>query len=120
MTRHVGQKLVWYVGYGSNTDRTRFLRYFADAVSTDTGSVGERVIAERWVWVDHDLYFAGQSKTWNGPPAFVELTRSSSERATVGHAYLITIEDAESVIAQENGVRTLGWKLPVDEIPVGG
>jgi hypothetical protein len=58
----------------------------------------------------YPLYFAGVSTQWGGSPAFVDATAPSG--STLGRGYLITWEQFEDVVAQENG-------RPTEPIAVG-
>jgi len=101
-------ELVWYVGYGSNLSRARFMAYLEggsvagnDVVyegCTDTAPPVDDVALE----VPHSLYFAGWSpRVWGGTAAaFITLeTRAPSALA---RAYLITRDQFVEVVRQEN------------------
>jgi hypothetical protein len=115
----------WYVSYGSNVDRDRFLAYFDDqpSLAESADAIGETQLpiqAERWVWLDYLLYFAGHSQTWNGPPAFVTLVpRRDAASKTLGRGYLLSTEHLAFILAKENGRRTLDWALSPSALDVG-
>ena len=100
--------LVWYVGYGSNLNRARFLAYLQGgrvpgndvdhAGCTDPAPPRNDVPME----LDHALYFAGRSKRWGGTSAaFVSLP--VQDPPSLARAYLITQGQFVDVVRQENG-----------------
>lgn len=106
-----GPVLVWYAGYGSNLWAERFRCYLEGG--TAAGATGPCRGArdqtpprrDRAIDIPYRLYFAGHSRTWDGAPAFVD-TVPSATAATHARAYLITWEQFEDVVAQENGRST--------------
>jgi hypothetical protein len=101
--------LVWYVSYGSNLNRSRFLAYLQGgrvagndvdhAGSTDPAPPRHDVAVE----LEHSLYFAGRSKRWGGTSAaFVSL--SVQDPPCFARAYLITEGQFLDVVRQENGL----------------
>ncbi len=55
--------------------------------------------------VPYRLYFTGTSTVWGGSPAFIDTQRSEAHRSLV-RAYLISWEQFEDVVAQENARET--------------
>jgi hypothetical protein len=51
--------------------------------------------------VPYRLYFTGASRVWGGSPAFIDIERSEVHRTLV-QAYLISWNQFEDVLAQEN------------------
>lgn len=100
---------VWYVAYGSNIDEERFAQYLA--TTAQDPRVSHR--RARWVTIDHALYFAGTSKTWGGPVAFVSVLRDQSVR-TRGLARLLEWKDVETIARKENGAEEDETVLPTD------
>lgn len=100
--------MVWYVSYGSNLCAERFLCYLrggrpAGATRTYAGARDKTPAREdRPLEIPYPLYFAGVSKVWGGSPCFVDIAKSVEAR-TRARAYLITWEQFEDVVAQENG-----------------
>ncbi len=102
---------VWYVSYGSNLNRARFLAYLQggrvagnDVVyrgCADTSPPVDDVALE----VPHALYFAGWSaRVWGGTSAaFTTLAARSA--STLARAYLITQQQFVEVVRQENANR---------------
>ena len=113
------QQYVWYVSYGSNLLRERFDCYIKGG--TPPGSTqeergcreGHRTPPrdDREVSIPYQLYFAKEQSKWGkGGVAFIghtEMTHSP----TIGRMYLITKEQFEDVVAQENGVANLSIDL---------
>jgi hypothetical protein len=100
--------MVWYVSYGSNLDPDRLGTYLGGG-TPDGGHFTYRGArdaspprARRPCRVPHDLYFAGESRTWGGGIAFLD-HEHVSPAPTLGHAYLVTAEQFEDVAAQETG-----------------
>lgn len=101
--------MVWYAAYGSNLSRTRFDVYLKGgrpegATHTypgcrDTSPPWDDVATE----VDGRLAFGGWSQTWGGG---VALLRDAPGTMAKARLYLVTIEQFEDVVAQEN------WLLP--------
>ena len=102
---------VWYVSYGSNLDRNRFLAYLQggrvagnDVVyrgCADTSPPVDDVPLE----LPHSLYFAGWSqRVWGGTSAAF-ITFDARDSSTLARAYLITQQQFVEVVRQENGNR---------------
>ena len=102
--------MVWYAGYGSNLSAERFLCYIAGG--TPRGAArpcrGARDTTpprgDRPLEVPYRLYFSGHSTMWDGAPAFIDTVERTDPPARArARAYLITWEQFEDVVAQENG-----------------
>lgn len=93
-----GGDSVWYVAYGSNIAGERFAQY----LSTEPDDPRVSGANNRWITIDHLLYFAGESKTWGGSVAFLSL-RPAVGASTPGYARLIEEEDLELIARRENG-----------------
>jgi hypothetical protein len=107
---------VWYASYGSNLSyRNRFLCYIVG---------GRPAGAKRWnpgcrdktppsdiqpIPLNCELYFASYSDSWGGSPAFIR--RGSRRSLTHGRAYLITDEQFNDVVMQENGGEPDGTRI---------
>jgi hypothetical protein len=123
---------VWYAAYGSNLSAERFACYVSGGVAP--GSTGRNPGCrdttpprdDRPVELPYRLYFAGDSRTWGGGVAFVD---GNVPDRTLGRAWLLSEEQFDDVVAQENGLRpgsgiTSGWYrsvLPcgtIDGLPV--
>ena len=102
---------VWYVSYGSNLNRARFLAYLQggrvagnDVVyrgCADTTPPLDDVALE----LPHALYFAGWSaRVWGGTSAaFTTIAPQSA--STLARAYLVSQQQFVEVVQQENGNR---------------
>lgn len=90
---------VWYVAYGSNVNKTRFLRY----LEGDEGHPGARDATHpaegRFTTAPMHLRFAGESQRWGGGVCFVDPDPAASAYV---RAWDITAEQFEDVCAQEN------------------
>jgi hypothetical protein len=108
--------MVWYASYGSNLSAERFGCYIVGGTprratrpcrgARDTTPPRQ----DRPLTVPYRLYFAGTSKTWGGAPSFIDIVESPATQARV-RAYLITWDQFEDVVAQENG---RGVTSPID------
>jgi hypothetical protein len=104
-----GVQYVWYVSYGSNLHRARFLAYLqggrvaGNAVvyegCRDTSPPADDIP----LTIAHSLYFAGWShRVWGGTSAaFVSLAAAETS-PVLARAYLITEEQFLDVVRQEN------------------
>ncbi|MFI8567661.1 hypothetical protein ACIGGF_14000 [Rhodococcus sp. NPDC078407] len=114
---------LWYVSYGSNLLRERFFNYLTG--SDDSSEFGAHPAppstalpaAEKWLWIDHALYFAGISKRWTGSSAFVS-TAVNSTSSSVAHGYLIDRDQFSHLAAVENVVASVDIEA-VDTLAVG-
>lgn len=103
---------LWYVSYGSNLLRERFFTYLTG--SDDSSEFGAHPTApstalpaeEKWLWIDHALYFAGVSKRWTGSSAFVATTVDATNRS-VAHGYLVDRRQFAHLAAVENVVESV-------------
>jgi len=116
------QDLVWYAGYGSNLSRGRFMNYLdggkpMGATTPNPGSRnGSKPLADKpFVIKQFALYFADEKRSvekWGGAAAFIQ---PAADSKVLGRMYLITYEQFNDVVLQENGVRLreqLENKLP--------
>jgi len=105
-----GKKYVWYASYGSNMYLQRFLAYIKGSrvPGLEFEEEGCRdpsdPIDEKVMILGHKTYFARKSLRWNGSPIFLE-KQSTCEivsKPTYARMYLITEEQFDDVVAQEN------------------
>ncbi|KGX84127.1 hypothetical protein [Pontibacillus marinus] len=103
---------VWYASFGSNLFRERFLCYIegGQPEGSNRREVGSRdatlPVKDAPVSLPFSLYFAGYSDRWDGGAAFID-THYNENADTWGRMYLITEEQFEDVIRQENGISDL-------------
>lgn len=122
--------LVWYVAYGSNLLRERFLAYLGGGSGPGgSGShVGARDAtpprADRTFALDRQLVFTGRSQRWDGggvcavvpaPPA----GGFGDAGSCLGRGWLITVGQLFDVWRQENGGRDPG-PVPWSTFPATG
>lgn len=109
---------VWYVSYGSNMLKKRFL-YYIEGGSFEGSRYRQPCrdttppLAIRTLEIPFDMYFGNYSGSWNeGGVSFLD---TSKKGYALGVAYLITKEQFEHVAAQENigrfpnGDENYGW-----------
>ena len=113
---------VWYAAYGSNLSRARFDVYLngghPDGAThiypgcRDTSAPIDDVVKDMQL----ELVFGGASRTWGGGVAFVE--PGGGATPTKMRYYLITLQQFEDVVAQENWLEP--GSVDLDEIPFTG
>ena len=105
------KEYVWYACYGSNINRTRFLRYIDMC-----GDKSEPLEARRFIF-PYDMYFAAESVIWDGKGVcFVDDTKSGM---AYGKIYKITREQFDTVKTAEGSKYTKLLELgEVDGLPV--
>ncbi len=101
-------KKIWYASYGSNLCyEGRFMCYISGGtpVGSERANPGSRdkrhPIDIKPISLDFELYFAGYSKAWRGAPAFIRKGKPGS--ITYGRMYLISDDQFNDVVLQENG-----------------
>lgn len=98
--------MIWYAAYGSNLSRERFGVYLdggipAGAAHSYPGCRDSSPPAEDRPWeCSCELRFGGRSRTWGGGVALV--VPGPSEVYAKLRLYLVTLEQFEDVVAQEN------------------
>jgi len=104
---------VWYVSYGSNLYRNRFMCYIQGGQPEGSEKVEKGCRdqtppkADEKIELRFPLYFAKKRSKWGeGGVAFIDHEVHSDEK-TIGRMYLITKEQFEDVVAQENNEDTL-------------
>ena len=115
--------LVWYVAYGSNLDCNRFMCYIRGG--TPKGSSKREIgcrdkgdpLDSQPYQIPYKLYFAKSSLRWNGGIAFIGLSRDEDDY-TLGRAYLISDQQFNDVVAQENGLATI--TIDYDDVVLKG
>ncbi len=103
--------LVWYASYGSNLNRERFMCYLKGctppgATSPNPGcrDSSDPLADKPHVLQQYELYFADEERSiakWGGASAFI---RHAANSKVFGRMYLITYEQFNDVVLQENGV----------------
>lgn len=97
------QTFVWYACYGSNLCKERFLWYIQGGGPKNNYGCQDKTlpVVDRPYIINHELYFANQSRTWsNGGVAFLK-TERNEKAYTLGRAYLITAAQFEDIKKQE-------------------
>jgi hypothetical protein len=109
-------KMVWYASYGSNVAyEKRFLCYIKGG--TPLGSKAKNSgcrdttapLHIRPITLDFELFFAGYFKRWGGAAAFIRHGEINAK--VLGRMYLITDEQFNDVVLQENGREVDGARL---------
>jgi hypothetical protein len=111
----IAVKLVWYASYGSNLKLERFICYIKGgrprgSAKLYLGCRDKRdPIESRPIPLNFELYFAGRSNAWprrekdGDVPGGIAFIRQNPERGpTLGRVYLITDEQFNDVVLQEN------------------
>ena len=110
------REYVWYVSYGSNMLRERFMCYLKGGSfekSRPHPPCGDMTppVAVRSIELPYSMYFANTSASWqNGGVSFLDVSKRGKSLAV---AYLITKEQFEHVVLCENAGRAqnrdCGW-----------
>ena len=99
---------VWYASYGSNLFEDRFHCYISGGMPegstfTEKGCTNPALpLKSETITIPYELYFSKCSKRWKGGVAFIDTVRNPSAR-TYGKMYLITSEQFQEIVQQENG-----------------
>ena len=108
--------LVWYASYGSNLCyERRFMCYLRGG--TPAGSRERNPGCRdptpprdmKPVLLPFELYFASYAKSWDGAPAFIR--PGNDKHRAYGRMYLITDEQFNDVVLQENGRKPNGKRF---------
>ena len=100
--------LVWYVSYGSNLHRARFLSYLEGGrmpggLRDDRGCRDPSPPHDdAALHLDLPLYFSGESRVWGGGVAFLDHEPDTGGARTYARGYVITGEQFEDLVAQES------------------
>ncbi len=118
--------LVWYVAYGSNLLRARFLAYLEGSGDDQPWGAhrGARDTTpprdDRRVGVPHPVRFGGHSQRWGGGCCFCLPEPLPDDRLTpVGRAWLVGRIQLADIVAQENRLPTAATAMP-DLLPGSG
>lgn len=118
-----GRPLVWYAGYGSNMAAERFDCYLRGGIPSGgrwryPGCRDRRPAhADRAVFLDGAIYFAGRSPTWGGGMAFLD---TDAPGRTPARAWQITLEQFADVCAQEMRREPGSVEVPLDQLIATG
>jgi hypothetical protein len=118
-------KRVWYACYGSNLQRERLMCYIEGGTPEGSAKRNEgcrdksEPTESRPTSLNFELYFAGRFRRWgNGGLAFIR--ENPKGRPTLGRMYLITDEQFNDVVMQENESPVSGWRrIPAFDQLVG-
>lgn len=109
--------LVWYASYGSNLNyRDRFMCYISGgkppgSSTTNPGCRDKKPpLDSRPIELNFELYFAHYFKGWRGAAAFIR-GPGNAQDVTLGRMYLITDDQFNDVVLQENGKQVDGTRF---------
>jgi hypothetical protein len=114
---------IWYASYGSNLSyQNRFMCYIAGGKPAGSSKTNAGCrdttppLDNKPISLDFELYFAGYAESWRGAPAFIR--RGSKTAITYGRMYLITDEQFNDVVLQENDREVDGVRFvpPFEEL----
>ena len=111
---------VWYVAYGSNLLRERFLHYLSGGRFRAQGQShrGARDTtlpkADRCRIVDHQLRFGRQSQRWGGGVCFLDPEPGSGQAHV--RCWSLTTEQFIDVAVQENGGASDDFTMDLDHL----
>lgn len=102
------RELVWYASYGSNLLRDRFMKYINGGVvpGATFSQIGcedkSPPINDSQIIIPNQVYFSQKMSGWeNQGIAFIEQQKSKNV-SSLGRMYLITQEQFEQIVWQEN------------------
>ncbi|WP_339213608.1 hypothetical protein [Ornithinibacillus sp. FSL M8-0202] len=111
---------IWYASYGSNLMKERFLAYIyggkpPGSNQSEHGCRDKTAPKEsERIDIPFPLYFSKERSKWGeGGVAFIG-TAASNEEKTIGRMYLITEEQFQDVVSQENN----GLQVKLDLIEI--
>jgi hypothetical protein len=120
MANRTDTNRVWYVSYGSNLLKERFLCYITGgtpegATRYNIGCTDKSMpLKDQSVSIPYPLYFAETSESWQcAGVAFISATKDA-KRPTWGRMYLITGKQFIQVVRQENGLHPEDDSLDLD------
>jgi hypothetical protein len=115
---------VWYASYGSNLSSKRFQAYIKggkpEGSSTTQEGCRNKTLPEKDIPIRFEgrMHFAGESTRWGG--GGVAMMDNDHAGHALGRAYLITMEQFDDVVAQENGKLPGSLVVNTDEALVNG
>ena len=98
---------VWYATFAAGLSKENFLAVLAGGKPAGArrayAGCRDKTPPQKDVFVSlpYELFFAGESKVWDGGLATLDVNRTNNAH-TIAHAYLITVEQMEDLAAQEN------------------
>lgn len=101
---------VWYLSYGSNMYKDRFLcyinggRFEASNIVEQGCKDNSPPVDEKNVVIENELFFSLQSSKWQNMGIAFVMKRKTQGLKTFAKMYLITREQFEDVVKQENGI----------------
>ena len=101
------KEYVWYVSYGSNMLKERFMHYieggYFENCYREPCDDSTPPVAVITLEIPYDMYFGNESISWNGGGvSFIDTTKKGKALAV---AYLISRDQFEHIISQENSGR---------------
>lgn len=119
--RELKETHVWYVAYGSNLLRERFMCYIEGGYCEDNGrtyggcSDTTPPLCDIPFTIPYDVYFGNRSSSWGG--SGVAFLDTSHRGSAYGRAYLVTREQLEMIHEQEgSGANWYHDKLTIGSI----
>ena len=101
---------VWYVAYGTGLSRNNFMQQIIGgqpegSIQTFEGCSDKTPpVHDQFISLPYALYFAGDCPHWVDRGGYVNIQPVPSSSAhTIARAYLITIDQFEEIVAQQNG-----------------
>ena len=120
VTRKDGKRwhrsFVWYVCYGSNMCKERFMCYITgkgndkyNIIPGDKCKDQSPIVAVKHIRIPYEMYFGNSSSTWdNGGVSFIKKT-NNYKKYSFATAYLITEEQYQHVWNRESPTKSPNW-----------
>lgn len=111
---------VWYASYGSNMSRDRFMVYLEGGSPPGSARAYSGCrdktppVADMPVRFPHRMFFAQTSPVWGGAVSFLGHEEVPEDEGAYGRAYLVTKEQFDDIVAQENGGEAGDRFVPVN------
>ncbi|MZP30103.1 hypothetical protein GTO91_10330 [Heliobacterium undosum] len=112
---------IWYVGYASNLCWERFECYIIGGKPTGGNRHNpgcrnqEPPLLKTAIRIPYPMYFARNSQQWNGGIAFIDHERNVV-KCTLARGYLITRQQFDDVVAQENSLGRGTYSVDIESI----
>ncbi len=114
------QSLVWYASYGSNLLKSRFLCYIRggtpEGASKNYKGCTDKSepIDDKPIIIPYKLYFSKRSSVWENKGVSFIKTQKNENAETLGRMYLITRQQFNEIMRQENDKEPINSKINID------
>ena len=120
----MNEKYLWYLSYGSNLSRDRFMCYIEGGKPKNSSKIEKGCVDktppkdDRSHIINHALYFARRSKKWNNGGSCILSIKFDKGKITYGRKFLIKVNQFLDIVGQNNNVENI--QIDFDEIIKNG